>query len=111
MIQEIITYQCTACKSTNIVKNGKNQYGKQQFKCKDCGKQAVLNPGEKYSQVQKEQILATYQERPSRGVKSQTQPPIRRSWGFDTSSMRGIERIYGVSRNTLSSWLKKSPRL
>jgi insertion element IS1 protein InsB len=90
MIQEIITYQCTACKSSNIVKNGKNQYGKQQFKCKDCGKQAVLNPGEKYSQAQKEQILATYQERPS---------------------MRGIERIYGVSRNTLSQWLKKSPRL
>ena len=90
MIQETITYQCTACSSTNIVKNGKNQYGKQQFKCKDCSKQAVLNPGEKYSQAQKEQILATYQERPS---------------------MRGIQRIYGVSRNTLSSWLKKSPRV
>lgn len=88
MIQEVITYECTSCGSTNIVKNGKNQYGKQQFKCKDCGKQALLNPSEKYSQAQKEQILATYQERPS---------------------MRGIQRIYGVSRNTLSSWLKKSP--
>jgi transposase-like protein len=90
MIREIITYECTSCASTNIVKNGKNRYGKQQFKCKDCGKQAVLNPSEKYSEEQKAQILATYQERPS---------------------MRGIQRIYGVSRNTLSSWLKKSPEL
>jgi transposase-like protein len=88
MIREIITYECTSCGSTNIVKNGKNRYGKQQFKCKDCGKQAVLNPNsEKYSKEQKEQILATYQERPS---------------------MRGIQRIYGISRNTLASWLKKS---
>jgi transposase-like protein len=39
------------------------------------------------SEEQKEQILATYQERPS---------------------MRGIQRIYGVSRNTLAAWLKKS---
>jgi insertion element IS1 protein InsB len=90
MIQEIITHQCTACTSSNIVKNGKNRYGNQQFKCKDCGKQGVLNPTEKYSEEQKEQILATYQERPS---------------------MRGIQRIYGLSRNTLSSWLKKSPEV
>lgn len=94
MIREVIPYECTSectsCGSTNIVKNGKNRYGKQQFKCKDCGKQAVLNPSEKYSEAQKEQILATYQERPS---------------------MRGIQRIYGVSRNTLSDWLKKSPEL
>jgi insertion element IS1 protein InsB len=87
MIREVITYQYTSCASTNIIKNGKNRYGKQQFKCRDCGKQAVLNPSEKYSEEQKEQILATYQERPS---------------------MHGIQRIYGVSRNTSSSWLKKS---
>jgi transposase-like protein len=90
MIREVITYECTSCASTNIVKNGKNRYGKQQFRCKECGKQAVLNPSEKDSEEQREQILATYQERPS---------------------MCGIQRIYGVSRNTLSSWLKKSPEL
>jgi insertion element IS1 protein InsB len=87
MIREIITHQCRACASINIVKNGKNRHRKQQFKCKDCGKQAVLNPSEKYSEAQKEQILATYQERPSKG---------------------GMQRIYGLSRNTLSWWLKKS---
>jgi transposase-like protein len=87
MIREVITYKCTSCDSTNIVKNGKNRYGKQQFKGRDCGKQAVLNPSEKYSEAQQDPILAMYQERPS---------------------MRGIQRIDGVSRNTLSSWLKKS---
>ncbi|MGL4611644.1 MAG: IS1/IS1595 family N-terminal zinc-binding domain-containing protein [Trueperaceae bacterium] len=30
----MITYECTSCGSTNIVKNGKNRYGNQQFKCK-----------------------------------------------------------------------------
>ena len=88
MIQETRTYQCTSCTSINIVKNGKNRYGKQQFKCKDCGKQGVLNPTQKYSETLKQQILATYQERPS---------------------MRGIQRIYRVSRTTLSGWLKKKP--
>lgn len=86
MIQATITYRCRACDSEDIVKNGKNRYGKQQFKCKACGKQAVLSPSVKYSQERREEILAAYKERPS---------------------MRGIQRIYGVSRATLSKWLKK----
>ena len=28
---------------------------------------------------------------------------------FERPSMRGISRIFGVSRNTLSKWLKKIP--
>lgn len=28
---------CEHCKSTNIVKNGKNRSGTQTYKCKDCG--------------------------------------------------------------------------
>ena len=41
-----------------------------------------------YSDEQKELILRAYAERPS---------------------MRGITRIFGVSRPTLISWLKKRP--
>lgn len=89
MIQETVTYCCTRCGSENIVRNGKTPYGKQQYKCKECGRFSVLEPSEKYSPEEKEQILAAYQERPS---------------------MRGIQRIYGVSRNTLSKWLKKSQK-
>jgi hypothetical protein len=34
MIREVITYECTGCGITNIVKNGKNRYGKQQLNAK-----------------------------------------------------------------------------
>jgi hypothetical protein len=47
----------------------------------------VLEPKRRYSEEQKEQILSAYHER---------------------SSMRGIERTFGVSRPTLVSWLKKN---
>ncbi|MBF6594461.1 MAG: IS1 family transposase [Thermaceae bacterium] len=87
MIQETVTYRCTRCGSENIVRNGTTPYGKQQYKCKDCSRYSVLEPSVKYSEEDKAQILAAYQER---------------------SSMRGIQRIYGISRKTLSKWLKKS---
>lgn len=90
MIIETKVYSCTSCGNEDIVRNGKNRYGKQQFKCKACGKQAVLNPRVKYSEAKKAEILSAYKERPS---------------------MRGIRHIYGVSQPTLTKWLKKSPEL
>jgi len=90
MIREIITYECPHCASQNIIKNGRNPKGKQQYRCKDCGKSGVLNPTVPYTEEEKEQILAAYHERPS---------------------MRGIERMFGVARQTLAVWLKKSHRL
>jgi transposase-like protein len=87
MIINEITYTCPRCESTELVKNGKNAYGNQQFRCKSCGKTGVLNPKNRRSEAEIEQILAAYRERPS---------------------MRGIARIFGISRNTLSKWLKKS---
>ena len=86
MIQTLITHQCRHCGSENIVKNGHNRSGSQQYWCKDCDKRGVLTPKHRYGEAEKEQIIATYYERPS---------------------MRGIQRIYGVSPNTLASWLKK----
>ena len=87
MIREETIYTCRGCGSTNIIKNGKNRYGNQQYRCKDCQKSGVLNPKNSYTEEQKEHILAAYRERPS---------------------MRGIARLYGISRNTLVRWLKKS---
>ncbi len=60
----------------------------QQFRCKDCHKSGVLNPKNRRSEAEIERILAAYRERPS---------------------MRGIARVFGISRNTLVKWLKKSP--
>lgn len=38
---------CPACSSTHIVKNGKIYNGKQNFKCRDCGRQFVQSPQNK----------------------------------------------------------------
>lgn len=89
MIAKVVVYKCRNCEGQNIVKNGHNASGSQQYVCRDCGKRGVLEPKRGYSEAQKEQILSAYQER---------------------SSMRGIQRTFGVSRPTLASWLKKDER-
>ena len=83
-------FTCPECNSSNLVKNGKNAQGKQKYFCKDCGRYGVINPSVKYSEQRKEEILRAYEER---------------------SSMRGIERTFGVDRHTLSKWLKKKPKI
>jgi transposase-like protein len=35
---------CPACNSALVVKNGKIHNGKQNFKCRDCGRQFVQDP-------------------------------------------------------------------
>ncbi len=87
MIQTLTTFRCTRCQSQNIVKNGHDPKGKQQFRCKDCQRGGVLNPFLRYTEAEKERIVNAYYERPS---------------------MRGIERVFGVTRQTLAVWLKKS---
>jgi len=86
MIQEMITYRCRSCQSVNIVKNGHNAQGQQQYWCKDCNKRAVLQLKPRYTEEKKAEIIGAYHERPS---------------------LRGISRIFGVSRPTLANWLKK----
>ena len=87
MIRTQTTQRCSHCQSKQIVKNGHNAKGKQQYRCKHCGRGGVINPSVPYTAAEKEQILNAYYERPS---------------------MRGIQRVFGVTRPTLSSWLKKS---
>lgn len=38
---------CPACDSTHIVKNGKIHNGKQNYKCRNCGRQFVQHPQNK----------------------------------------------------------------
>ena len=86
MKAKTIEYECRRCHSKNLVKNGYNASGSQQYLCKNCGKHVVLEPKRGYTDEQKEKILAANNER---------------------SSIRGIQRTFGVSRPTLASWLKK----
>jgi transposase-like protein len=79
--------ECYHCGSKNSVKNGKSGNEKQRYLCKDCKRVSLENPDYGYSEARKAEILRAYQERPS---------------------MRGISRIFGISRNTLAKWIKKS---
>ncbi len=79
-------YPCRKCQSEDLVKNGTNASGSPLYHCKTCGAYGVLEPRDGYTQEEKEIIIKTYQER---------------------ASMRGIERIYGVCRQTLSAWLEE----
>jgi transposase-like protein len=83
-----VKYKCRSCQSENIVKNGRNACGNQQYRCKDCGACKVLEPTVPYNEERREEIMRAYQER---------------------SSLRGISRTFGVSRATVTAWLKKTP--
>jgi len=88
MLTETSIFHCPQCNSANVVKNGKNRAGSQQFRCKACGKSAVMYPRHRKTDTEQTQILAAYHERPS---------------------MRGIARLFHILRNTLKNLLKKKP--
>lgn len=80
---------CTHCDSTQVIRHGFSRYGKQRYKCHSCGRCCTSESGSNaYDEATKERILRAYQER---------------------TSLRGLTRIFGVSRNTVNSWLKKTP--
>ena len=74
---------CPSCHSTNIKKNGRTYYGKQNHQCKCCGRQFVLNNQHTKSEWLKMLIKKSLKER---------------------ISLRGICRIFGVSMTWLQSF-------
>jgi len=86
MIQKTITYTCHDCGGQDIVKNGTNKCGSAQYYCKTCGAHRVLEPKRKHTEKEQETILKAYQER---------------------ASMRGLERIFEVTRQTVAAWIRK----
>lgn len=83
------TVHCPHCGSEEIVRNGRSPNGKQKYRCKECKKQSRENPTpHAYSEERREEILRAYEER---------------------SSLRGIERTFGVSR-TKVDWMAKKSR-
>jgi len=80
--------RCPHCGSEHLVSNGHATNGKLRFQCRDCKKYGRQNPGSAaYDEATKAVILAAYHER---------------------TSIRGLRRIFGVSRNTVAAWLKRS---
>ena len=85
-----VTLTCYHCNSDNLVRNGLTRNGKQRYKCYDCKRTSRdLPQPNSYSVDEQERILRAYEER---------------------SSLRGLERVFGVSRKTVTGWLKKSRR-
>ena len=83
-----ITLQCPHCQSEKLVRNGRAPNGKQKYLCRACQRQSRENPTpHAYSEGRREEILRAYEER---------------------SSLRGLERTFGVSRHTVIGWIKKS---
>jgi insertion element IS1 protein InsB len=85
MIQETITYTCHSCGSANIIKNGTNKCGNPQYHCKDCKAYRVLKPTERHSDQTRQAVLKACQER---------------------ISLRGIERVFKVCRQTVVKWIQ-----
>jgi transposase-like protein len=82
-----ITLTCPHCQSDNLFKYGFAPDGRQRYRCKDCGKQHRENQRTNaYDDQEKQTILNAYQER---------------------SSLRGLTRTFGVSRQTVTTWIKK----
>jgi len=85
MIQETITYTCHSCGSANIIKNGTNKCGNPQYHCKDCKVYRVLKPTQQHSTQTRQEVLKASQER---------------------ISLRGIERVFKVCRQTVAKWIQ-----
>jgi len=77
---------CAKCGSRNIVKNGHNGSRQQQYLCKDCKARRVLDLEKRYPEQRKWEIIRSY---------------------LNGASLRGTERIFHVSRQTVAGWLKK----
>ncbi len=82
-----ITLLCPHCGSDILVRGGHAPNGKQKYRCHACRRRSRENPTPNaYPEARREEILHASQER---------------------SSLRGLTRTFGVSRTTVSSWIKK----
>ncbi len=82
-----MTVHCPPCQSDALVRHGHAPNGKQLYRCHSCGRQSRENPTpHAYPEARREEILHASQER---------------------SSLRGLTRTFGVSRTTVSKWIKK----
>ena len=84
ILREILT--CPDCQNADLIRHGRTQTGYQRYRCKRCQGTVSDAPERGHTPQFKQQVLAAYQER---------------------ASMRGIQRVFKISRNTLTQWLKE----
>jgi len=85
-----ITITCPQCASEQTIHFGKTTNGYPRYRCKECLVTFSDAPGYPlgggHTEQFKERVLGSYEER---------------------MSMRGIARVYPISRNTLTTWIKE----
>jgi len=90
MITETITHRCRHGGSERLRKNGHADNQAQRVQCLECGKTLVLAPkGPRYSEKDKERVIAASLER---------------------ASMRAITRTFGPCYQTQKRWLREKNR-
>ena len=86
-IIQSITLTCPYCQSDHLKRNGHTTDGRQRYKCLECNRQHREHRRQHgHTQETKDTILKASQER---------------------SSLRGLQRTFGVERHTISKWMKK----
>jgi insertion element IS1 protein InsB len=76
---------CLSCQSQNIIKNGSIHNHKPKHKCKDCGRQFILNPRKVY-------------------ISQETKKLIDKLL-LEKISLAGISRVTGVSKKWLQDYV------
>lgn len=80
---------CPYCQSADLVLDGKALDGRQRYRCRDCDRRSRAAPrSNAHPEEKRATVLRAAHER---------------------ASVRGVARIFGVSRHTVSDWLKKTP--
>jgi transposase-like protein len=83
----MVKLNCYHCGGVRLARDGLTRSGKQLYLCSECGHASRDNPQPNgYTQEERVRILRAYHER---------------------SSLRGLSRTFGVSRNTVTGRLKK----
>ena len=96
MIEETIAHRCEKCGGTDIHPNGLCGDGRQKYYCKRCGYHGRLR-----------YLGGARQEAAAETKRTQLESRIFKA-SMERCSMRGIRRIFGVSRAYIISVLKKS---
>ena len=89
MIQIIVTCHCRKCGSIDIVKNGHDYKGSQKYHCRNCNSWGTLGARGRYSEAEKKRVVRA---------------------GLERSSLRGLERIFRIRRQSISAWILKAAK-
>ena len=110
MVIEILL--CRHCPSQNVIKHGRDRRGVQRFRCRDCGRTFQKPEADRrYTDAFRAQVLAAYTDAFRAQVLAAYTDAFRAqvlAAYQERASMRGVSRVFGLSRLTLADWLKKS---